>query len=84
MQSLNNLWFDLRVIGYWLLPYLVTFPTVYLVGAFVEFSLNPQNWTWNARLVTALFGVCYGYALHMRMDVVACIVTGKQIGRAHV
>lgn len=65
---LTQVFADIRVIIYSLAPYMVMLPTAYLVGAFVEFSLNPQNWTWNARLVTMLFGICYGFALHMRMD----------------
>ena len=59
---------DWYVIWCWLLPYGVIMPIAYWIGAFVEFSPNPANWTWNARFVVMIFGLAYSYALHMRLD----------------
>lgn len=58
----------LRLTVYSVFPYIVMCACAYTVGAFVEWSWNPQNWTWNARFLTMLGGVCYGFAFKMRMD----------------
>ena len=39
----------------------------YLVGSFVNVSWNPVEWDRDARIVTSIWGLGFGVALHMKL-----------------
>lgn len=48
-------------------PFTVTCAIMYLIGAFVSASWNPQDWTWMARMVSAIWGMVFGFMLLIRL-----------------
>ena len=49
-------------------PFAVTCAVMYLLGAFVSASWNPQDWTWMARFVSTIWGVSFGFMLLFRLN----------------
>ena len=49
-------------------PLAITMGIAWLIGSFLEASLNIRDWTWNARCVAIMFGVVYGYALYLKVS----------------
>lgn len=49
-------------------PFVVTFFASYLVGSFISVSWDPAGWTLELREYMAVMGVCFGYALHMKLN----------------
>ena len=45
----------------------------YLVGSFVNVSWNPIEWDRDARIVTSIWGLGFGVALHMKLYVEALV-----------
>ena len=52
-----------------LVPFIVGYALTYLVSSFVSISFDPREWTQDARIVAALFGLCIGCALWVNMEV---------------
>ncbi len=60
---------NLKIIGSTMLPFAVTFLTMYLVGSFISVSWDIALWTWELRVLMATFGIAFGFALWMRLEV---------------
>jgi len=50
------------------MPFAVTYAIAYLIGAFVGASWDPAQWEQNQRIVTAMIGNVYGFALWGRLE----------------
>jgi hypothetical protein len=50
------------------LPYVGTCFVMYLLGAFVSVSWNPVNWTSDARIVCAFWGMVFGFAVSLKLE----------------
>lgn len=51
-----------------LFPFAISYAVAYLIGAFVSASWNLAEWTESWRMVDALIGNVYGYALYVRLE----------------
>ena len=49
------------------IPFMLMLATAYLVGSFVNVSWNPVEWDRDARIVTSIWGLGFGVALHMKL-----------------
>jgi Sec-independent protein secretion pathway component TatC len=61
---------EIKLIGNTMLPFVVTFFAMYLVGSFVSVSWDIAAWTWELRVLMATFGITFGFALWMRLECV--------------
>ena len=68
MKQLSKIVKDLVSLAYWLLPFVLTCAIAYALGAFVEWSRDPADWTWSARFCTVIFGVSLGIAVDHRLE----------------
>jgi len=59
---------DLLSLIYWLLPFVGTCAFAYVFGAFIEWSRDPADWTWQARFCAVIFGVSLGFAVDRRLE----------------
>ncbi len=59
---------EIKLIGSTLLPFAVTFFVMYLVGSFVSVSWDTATWSWELRVLMATFGITFGFALWMRLE----------------
>jgi nitrate reductase gamma subunit len=50
-----------------IVPYAITLCAAYLIGSFVNISWNPVDWERDARLVTSIWGITFGGALHTKL-----------------
>lgn len=50
-----------------LIAYPLMFALVYALVGFVSWESSSSEWTWNARAVTVMWGVCWGWALALRI-----------------
>ena len=48
-------------------PFVLALLCAYLVGSFVCVSLDPTFWDFNDRLTTAIAGLMWGFALHIKL-----------------
>ncbi len=60
---------EIKLIGSTLLPFAVTFFVMYLVGSFESVSWDTATWSWELRVLMATFGITFGFALWMRLEV---------------
>lgn len=58
----------LKEITFIVTPFVVTCAMAYLLGSFVSASWNPQDWTWMARMVSAIWGMTFGFMLLIRLS----------------
>ena len=49
------------------IPFMLMLAAAYLVGSFVNVSWNPVEWDRDARIVTSIWGLGFGVALHMKL-----------------
>ena len=49
------------------IPFMLMLAAAYLVGSFVNVSWNPIEWDRDARIVTSIWGLGFGVALHMKL-----------------
>ena len=49
------------------IPFMFMMAAAYLVGSFVNISWNPIEWDRDARIVTSIWGLGFGVALHMKL-----------------
>ena len=49
------------------MPFMLMLAAAYLVGSFVNVSWNPIEWDRDARIVTSIWGLGFGVALHMKL-----------------
>jgi hypothetical protein len=49
-------------------PFIVTCLFMYLIGAFVSASWEIIDWTWNCRTVCAIWGITFGFALWLKLE----------------
>ena len=49
------------------MPFMLMLAAAYLVGSFVNVSWNPVEWDRDARIVTSIWGLGFGVALHMKL-----------------
>lgn len=52
-----------------LTPFAVTCAFMYLIGAFVSVSWNTADWTEYCRIVCAIWGIVFGFALWVKLEV---------------
>lgn len=57
-----------KLIGFVLFPYVVMLGVAYLLGSFLATSWNPTEWSQKLRIIMAAFGLCYGFALWIRLE----------------
>lgn len=50
-----------------LVPFVVTLFVAYLIGSFINVSIDPSNWTADSREFMAICGLCFGGALYWRL-----------------
>ena len=50
-------------------PIFIAWGLAYLVGAFVSASFNVAEWIAEARIVTAIWGCAFAYALWHRLEI---------------
>ena len=48
-------------------PFMLMLAAAYLVGSFVNVSWNPVEWERDARIVTSIWALGFGVALHMKL-----------------
>ena len=48
-------------------PFILSLLGAYLVGSFVCVSFDPTLWEFNDRLTTAVVGLLWGFALHIKL-----------------
>lgn len=48
-------------------PYAITLCAAYLIGSFINISWNPVEWEREARVVTSIWGIAFGGALHTKL-----------------
>ena len=48
-------------------PFVLALAGAYLVGSFINVSWNPEAWDHDARMVTSLWGLTFGFALYMKL-----------------
>lgn len=65
---MNKFTKDLLNLMHWLLPFIGTCALAYALGAFVEWSRDPADWTWSARFCVTVFGVSLGFAVDRRLE----------------
>lgn len=68
MNQLNKIGKDLLSVLHWALPFVCACAVAYALGAFVEWSRDPADWTWSARFCTVIFGVSLGLAVDRRLE----------------
>ena len=49
------------------MPFMLMLAAAYLIGSFVNVSWNPIEWDRDARIVTSIWGLGFGVALHMKL-----------------
>ena len=59
---------SLKEIIFVITPFVATCAVMYLIGAFVSASWNPQDWTWMARVVCAIWAMSFGFMLLFRLQ----------------
>ena len=57
------------VIARTLVPFIVTCAVMYLVGSFISVGWDIATWTWELRVLMATFGITFGFALWLRMEI---------------
>jgi len=60
---------DLKVIGSTMLPFVVTCVFMYFIGSFISVDWHPAMWSWELRVLMATFGITFGFALWMRLEI---------------
>ena len=50
-----------------IMPFAIMLCAAYLIGSFVNTSWNPIDWERDARLITSIWGIGFGFALHVRL-----------------
>ena len=65
---MNKLFKDHLNLLHWLLPFVGTCAFAYVFGAFIEWSRDPADWTWQARFCVVIFGVSLGFAVDRRLE----------------
>ncbi len=58
----------LKEIAFIVTPFVVTCAIAYLLGSFVSASWDPRDWTWMARMVSAIWGMTFGFMLLIRLQ----------------
>jgi hypothetical protein len=48
-------------------PFIIMLGAAYLLGSFINVSWNPIDWTSEARLITSIWGIGFGFALAIRL-----------------
>jgi hypothetical protein len=48
-------------------PYIIMLCAAYLIGSFINISWNPVDWEREARIVTSIWGIVFGIALHTKL-----------------
>lgn len=48
-------------------PFIITMFFAYLIGSFLSVAFNPAEWTMDMRVIMAEFGLCFGFALYMKL-----------------
>jgi hypothetical protein len=48
-------------------PFVITVLAAYLLGSFINISWNPVDWEREARLITSIWGIAFGFALHTKL-----------------
>jgi hypothetical protein len=57
----------LKEIAFIVTPFVVTCAIAYLLGSFVSASFDPRDWSWIARMLSAVWGVSFGFMLLIRL-----------------
>ena len=57
-----------KLIGMTMIPFMVTCFFMYLVGSFISVGWDIASWTWELRVLTSTFGITFGFALWMRVE----------------
>jgi hypothetical protein len=65
---MNKFFKDTVSLLQWLFPFICTCAFSYVFGAFIEWSRDPADWTWQARFCTVIFGVSLGFAVDRRLE----------------
>ena len=65
---MNKFFKDVVSLLQWLFPFICTCAFAYVFGAFIEWSRDPSDWTWQARFCTVIFGVSLGFAVDRRLE----------------
>lgn len=63
-QFLKDSLFAVSMFG----PMCVGLTLTYIVFGFVAWESNPGSWSWEHRLVGTIFGICFGFALGLRVS----------------
>ena len=59
---------SLKEIAFVITPFIATCAVMYLIGSFVSASFNPQDWSWMARTVCAIWAMSFGFMLLIRIQ----------------
>lgn len=65
---MNKFFKDVVNLLQWLFPFICTCAFAYVFGAFIEWSRDPADWTWQARFCAVIFGVSLGFAVDRRLE----------------
>jgi hypothetical protein len=49
-------------------PFVIMVFAAYLLGSFINISWNPVDWEREARLLTSIWGIMFGIALHIKLQ----------------
>jgi hypothetical protein len=49
------------------IPFVVALFFSYLIGSFINASWSPEMWTMDLRIMMSIFGVCFGYAMYLKL-----------------
>lgn len=58
---------DVLAVLYIAFPYACALIFAYLIGAFVEWSRDPETWSFSSRAIVSIWGLCFGWALDRRL-----------------
>jgi steroid 5-alpha reductase family enzyme len=59
----------LREVMFVIFPFIVGCIFLYLVGSFISVSWNIADWTENCRIVCTIWGISFGFALLVKLEV---------------